>query len=89
MARKQGMVDTKVGTKVDTMLVAVGVLAIGLAACGRSTATATATASALTPMVMSDFTLQDINPGSASYGARISPRQYTTTASAWYFGHAT
>jgi len=39
--------------------------------------------------VMPDFSLQDANPNSATYGQQVSPRQFLGDVSAWYFGHAT
>jgi hypothetical protein len=39
--------------------------------------------------VMPDFSLQDVNPNSATTGQQISPRQFVGQISAWYFGHAT
>ena len=36
-----------------------------------------------------DFSLVDQNPNSTTAGKAVSPRQYLTKASAWYFGHAT
>ena len=36
-----------------------------------------------------DFTLTDVNPGSASYNQPVSPRSQLGKVSAWYFGHAT
>jgi len=39
--------------------------------------------------VMPDFSLTDVNPNSARYNAKVSPRDYLDKVSAWYFGHAT
>ncbi len=39
--------------------------------------------------LLPDFSLPDVNPASARFGDDVSPRQYLTQASAWYFGHAT
>ena len=36
-----------------------------------------------------DFQLEDINPASARFGEMISPRDYLSQVSAWYFGHST
>lgn len=36
-----------------------------------------------------DFELADLNPGSARYGERVSPRDYLEQVSGWYFTHAT
>ena len=41
------------------------------------------------PPVMPDFSLTDVNPNSATYNQKVSPRDYLTKVSAWYFGHAT
>lgn len=38
---------------------------------------------------MADFQLQDINPASARFGETVSPRDYLSQVSAWYFGHST
>ncbi len=35
-----------------------------------------------------NFSLEDTNPTSATFGQSISPRDYMGEASAWYFGHA-
>ena len=36
-----------------------------------------------------DFTLTDVNTNSATYNADVSPGDYLTTVSAWYFAPAT
>ena len=36
-----------------------------------------------------DFSLEDMNPTSATFGAMVSPRDYEGQVSVWYFGHAT
>jgi hypothetical protein len=36
-----------------------------------------------------DFALKDVNPNSATHDSTISPRDYLSKVSAWYFGHAT
>ena len=36
-----------------------------------------------------DFSIPDVNPNSARFGANVSPRDYEGQVSAWYFGHAT
>lgn len=41
------------------------------------------------PVLKPDFSLQDVNPHSATSTAMISPRSYLSQVSAWYFGHAT
>ena len=38
---------------------------------------------------MPDFGLMDVNPASLSYNQTVSPRDYLSQVSAWYFGHAT
>ena len=38
---------------------------------------------------IADFQLQDINPASTRFGETISPRDYLSQVSAWYFGHST
>ncbi len=35
-----------------------------------------------------DFSLQDVNPASATFNRAVSPRDYVGQVSAWYFGHA-
>lgn len=35
-----------------------------------------------------DFSLEDVNASSASFGALVSPRDFEGIPSAWYFGHA-
>jgi len=39
--------------------------------------------------VAPDFTLEDVNPASPTAAQDVSPRDYLTKVSAWYFGHAT
>jgi hypothetical protein len=39
--------------------------------------------------LMPDFSIQDVNPNSATHDQTISPRQYIGGISCWYFGHAT
>jgi len=39
--------------------------------------------------VVSNFALLDENPTSPSYNTAVSPRDYLTKISGWYFGHAT
>jgi len=41
------------------------------------------------PGPMPDFQLQDVNPQSVSYNTAVSPRNYLTYVSAWFFGWAT
>ena len=36
-----------------------------------------------------DFSLADVNPTSATADQSVSPRDYLTKVSAWYFGHST
>ena len=36
-----------------------------------------------------DFALPDVNPNSATFDSTISPRDYLSKVSAWYFGHST
>ena len=35
-----------------------------------------------------DFSLEDVNPSSATFGASISPRDKEGSVSVWYFGHS-
>ena len=39
--------------------------------------------------VVSDFALEDANTTSPLYDTPVSPRDYLTKISGWYFGHAT
>jgi len=59
-------------------------LVLALAGCGRDGPTAPSDRP-----LMSDFTLIDVNPNSATSGQPVSPRQYLSRISAWYFGHST
>jgi hypothetical protein len=36
-----------------------------------------------------DFSLEDVNPNSATYQTLVSPRDHLGRISAWYFGHST
>jgi len=36
-----------------------------------------------------DFTLQDLNPNSATYMEAVSPRDHMQHVTAWYFGTST
>lgn len=36
-----------------------------------------------------DFSILDVNPNSSTSSQPVSPRNYATNVSAWYFGHAT
>ena len=38
---------------------------------------------------MADFQLIDVNSASARFGQSVSPRDYLSQVSAWYFGHST
>jgi hypothetical protein len=40
-------------------------------------------------LLVSNFSLTDVNPNSATHGQGVSPRQALGKVSAWYFGHAT
>ena len=35
-----------------------------------------------------DFSLEDVNPTSATFGMPVSPRDFIGTVTGWYFGHA-
>ncbi len=39
--------------------------------------------------LVADFSLEDVNPTSATYEEFVSPRDYLGRISAWYFGHST
>ena len=41
------------------------------------------------PTLQPDFSLQDVNPNSASTGTNVSPRAYLGLVPGFYFGHAT
>ena len=58
-------------------------LGVVLAGCADSTNASKDIGGTLT-----DFTLEDVNSTSASYGQRISPSAHRDMATAWYFGHA-
>lgn len=55
---------------------------------GGSTGGVGGTGGAVAQMVP-DFTLVDLNPMSSSAGQEVSPRDYLSRVSAWYFGHST
>jgi len=55
-----------------------------LAACADSDSSSDVSANAAP-----DFGLQDVNPNSRRHGRLVMVRDYRTTVSAWYFGHAT
>ena len=61
-----------------------------LAACGGETAEELVPP---TNMAMStveaDFSLQDVNESSPTFGMNVSPRDHLEKVSGWYFGHAT
>jgi hypothetical protein len=38
---------------------------------------------------LSNFQLEDLNPASVRFGETVSPRDYLSQVSAWYFGHST
>jgi hypothetical protein len=38
---------------------------------------------------VTDFSLPDLNPNSATHSQNVSPRQKLDAISAWYFGHST
>ena len=56
-----------------------------VAGCGDNKVTAPGPKPGAAP----DFQLSDVNPASATYGLRVSPRRYLGQISAYYFGHAT
>ncbi len=41
------------------------------------------------PTVMADFSLEDRNPGSATFGEAVSPRAHQGAITGWYFSHTT
>lgn len=41
------------------------------------------------PVVMADFSLEDRNAGSATFGEEISPRAHVGAVTGWYFSHTT
>ena len=43
---------------------------------------------ALAPFVPADFTLEDVNPTSTSFGQPVSPRAFMEQATGWYFTRA-
>ena len=40
-------------------------------------------------MMVADFSLEDLNPSSLTYGQPVSPRDVLTQVSGWYFTHST
>lgn len=60
-------------------------LVLTLAGCAGCTTAHPVALGALVP----DFALPDLNPASSTAGRAVSPRDYLTRVSAWYFGHAT
>lgn len=40
-------------------------------------------------VLISDFSLSDVNTTSSSYNQTVSPRNYLRQVSGWYFGSAT
>lgn len=38
---------------------------------------------------IADFSIEDVNESSATFGTQVSPRDYLDSVSAWYFGHST
>jgi hypothetical protein len=60
------------------------VLVALLAACSDTPTTPEVSANAAP-----DFGLMDVNPSSPRHGRLVLVRDYRTTVSAWYFGHAT
>ncbi len=39
--------------------------------------------------LVSDFSVVDVNPNSATYNQAVSPKDYLKQVSGWYFGHST
>lgn len=61
-----------------------------LAACGEEQVeNPTAKAGTSTSTVEADFSLQDVNESSPTFGQVVSPRDYLEQVSGWYFGRAT
>ncbi|HVP39107.1 MAG TPA: hypothetical protein VMS93_07995 [Candidatus Saccharimonadales bacterium] len=60
-------------------------LALLLAGCGGSDVAGPRPGAGAMP----DFSLTDVNPGSASFNRPVSPRMYLGKVSGWYFGHST
>lgn len=38
---------------------------------------------------LADFSVVDVNPNSARFQEAVSPRDYLSQVTAWYFGHST
>jgi hypothetical protein len=75
-------------SRIVRLLVAAGALTLG--ACGGGDSGGGGGGGGTPPPgLVPDFTLQDVNPASASYPGTVSPRQHLGRVSAWYFGHAT
>ena len=62
-----------------------------LAACGGSDMTQSPSVNDGTSssMLESDFSLQDVNETSPTFGQNVSPRDYLEKVTGWYFGRAT
>ncbi len=75
-------------------LLALALAALLIPACGKESGsrydTTAPPAPPLPPVPQPDFSLQDVNPNSATFSTNVSPRDYLTTkVPAFYFGHAT
>ena len=61
-----------------------------LVACGQARV---ANPDSPTPMLSGDlepdFSLEDVNASSPTFGMSVSPRDHLEKVSGWYFGHAT
>ena len=40
-------------------------------------------------LAVTPFSLEDVNPTSATYGQMVSPADFAGQTSAWYFAHST
>lgn len=56
---------------------------------GGETGTGDTGGSALVGTLPADFALPDLNPGSDRHGDTVSPRDYLTRVSGYYFIHST
>ncbi len=71
------------------MVASLAAVALVLGQCSKESKPTAPSASFGPGDLAPDFALQDVNPGSATSGANVSPRQYLGRVSCWFFGFAT
>ena len=74
--------DTDSGDGIDTARVDTGT---ATDTAGTDTGEGTGGDTGESPLAMADFLLEDLNPTSPRYGESISPRDYLSEVSGWYF----